>query len=92
MKPRLPSVPLTSEDYDIFTYGARRVLTHEHAQLAFHLDRISETHDRRDAERMHGLTHKYFRCPTCIAVTGFTADDLATVFESMNAWRTGQIM
>lgn len=50
MKPRLPSVSLTTEDYDIFTYGARSRLTHEFAQLAHRLDRISETQDRRDGD------------------------------------------
>ena len=55
-KPVLPSVPLTAEDYDIFTYGPRPVLTHEYAQLAFRLDRMSETTDRRDAEVMLQLT------------------------------------
>lgn len=71
MKPRLPSVSLTSEDYDIFSYGARAKLTHTYAQLAFHLDRISETQDRRDAEvmlyltssrKLHGAPDHFVKC------------------------------
>lgn len=82
MKPRLPSVPLTSEDYDIFSYGARAVLTHEYAQLAFRLDRMSEAQDRRDAELMLGLlTHKPDR-----------AGSLVNVLRALHYGYTGELL
>lgn len=87
MKPRLDTVPLTDEDFNIFAYGYRDCpippglpdLTKvpDGTPRPFYRGLVwgsSNYSDKRDAEIMHALGHHTYSCGVCKAWVGVYVD------------------